>query len=230
MACVSAEEPLMATNDLNALMLSNHLEELRGGDVRDKTAYSLRFLKPLILAAPAAAVFAILLTGNPLLLFASAAAPPPVVSAPPVHANPTFQPTLGAKDSPQIEMEVPTRDKVAAAVDTSLEDQTETHLPMAGLLLKKFQAWAAEEDARSVAEPSRPAQGARPEAVQNDQVQFQPSEKQRQGLSRHKSRANAQPVKSARRGDAQLCPAPRGSPPRSAHCRLNLLSANMKLR
>ena len=87
-----------------------------------------------------------------------------------------------------METELPTRDEIAAAY----ESPTEIGQPSAGALLKKFQAWATEEDARS--EPAQPAQ----RAVHNDRTQLQPAEKHRQVRSGHKSRAQVRPVKNAR--------------------------------
>jgi hypothetical protein len=194
----------MATNDPIALLLSDHLEESKQGSVGTwrATPISSQILKSSILVAPAVAiVFAVLLLGNPLLIFASATAPPAAAAAPQDGTRqliPTIQPIASAQTSPQILTEVPTRDDIAAAFNTAYQSHTETRQPPAQALFKQFQAWAAEEDAKSRAEPVPLAQDARAQAVQNARAQVRPPREHRQVRSEHNSRAKVRRVKTAR--------------------------------
>jgi hypothetical protein len=55
----------------------------------------------------------------------------------------------------------PTREEIAAASEPADQSQIEMPQPSAEALLKQFQAWAGEEEARAPVEPVQPAQDAR---------------------------------------------------------------------
>ena len=136
----------------------------------DTALVPTQILKTSILGVTAAAiVFALLLVGNPLVLFANApalladlSAPKPATDA----STPIIQPTAGTQALPPTASEAaPTGDEAAAAFKTAYQNQAEIREPEAESLLNRFQAWAAEEDARAQAAPAQPGQ---------DDVQSQP--------------------------------------------------------
>jgi hypothetical protein len=69
---------------------------------------------------------------------------------------------------PPTAREAPTGAESAAASNTAYQSQTENPQPAADGLFKEYQAWAAEEDARTQVRPvqkqTRPVQNARAEA------------------------------------------------------------------
>jgi hypothetical protein len=164
----------MATNDSFPLFLCDHTEESKQpviGKARDRAAISSRILKTSILVVTAAAiVFAIRLVGNPLVLFTNATASLVATSAPQDgtgRSMPTGQSTADVQALPPTAKEAPGGDESAAASNTTYQSQTENPQPAADGLLKEYQAWAAEEDARTQVRPVqkqiRPVQNARTE-------------------------------------------------------------------
>jgi hypothetical protein len=121
------------------LFLSYHAEEPEQpgiGKACDRAVISSRILeKSMLVATAAATVFAILSVGNPTVLFEDAMA--------------SVEPTAGAQALPPTARDAPTRDEIAAAFKTAYQSQTEIDQPPAEALLKQFQAWAAEQDARA---------------------------------------------------------------------------------
>jgi hypothetical protein len=191
----------MATNDLIPLFLSDHTEELEQpviGKARHRAAISSRILKTSILVVTAAAiVFAIRLVGNPLVLFTNATASLVGTSASQDGAGqstPTIQSTVDAQALPPTAREAPTGDDIAAASSTADQSQTENPQPVASLF-KQYQAWAAEEDARTHVRPVqkrarpavnaraevRPARNARAKVVQNARAQVRREQNVRVG-------------------------------------------------
>ena len=135
-----------------------------------------QILKTSILGVTAAAiVFALLLVGNPLVLFANApalladlSAPKPATDA----STPIIQPTDGTQALPLTASETPAGDEAAAAFKTAYQNQAEIRQPDAESLLNRFQAWAAEEDARTQAAAAQPVQDdVQPQPVQDAQSQ-----------------------------------------------------------
>jgi hypothetical protein len=163
---LSVEASPMATNDPIPLFLSDHIEEPEQpgiGKAWDRAAISSRILKTSILVATAAAiVFAIRLVGNPLVLFTNATASLVATSAPQDgtgQSMPIIQSTVGDQALPPTAREAPTGDEIAAAFNTADQSQTENPQPPAEALFKQYQAWAAEEDARTP-RPLQPEQDA----------------------------------------------------------------------
>src|SRR6266852_3766400 len=155
----SMEALFMATNDLIPLFLSDHTEEPEQpviGKASHRAAISSRILKTSILVVTAAAiVFAIRLVGNPLVLFTNTMASLVATSAPQDGAQsmPTIQSTADAQALPPTASEAPRGDESAAASNTAYQSQTENPQPAADGLFKEYQAWAAEEDARTQVRP-----------------------------------------------------------------------------
>src|SRR6267143_2592586 len=176
--CVVAwRHQLMATNDPIPLFLSDLSEEPEQAGILkawDRAVIASRILKIGILIVTAAAiVFAVLSMGNPSVLFANATAFLVGTSAPQDGTGqsiPTIQPTADAQALPPTASEAPTGEEIAAAFKTTSHSETEIREPPAEALLKQFQAWAAEEDARTQVRPLRPEQDA--------QAQVRPVQKQ----------------------------------------------------
>ena len=149
----------MATNDgfppddSFPLFLSEHAEEPEQPGIEktwDRPVISSRILKTSILLVTATAIdFAILSIGDPVALFANVTASQVDISAlqPGTgRSMPTIQSTAGGQALPPIARDAPTRDEIAAAFETAHQSQTEISQPPAEVLLKQFQAWAAEEE------------------------------------------------------------------------------------
>src|ERR1700738_3771896 len=157
----SLEASPMATNNLLPLLLSDHTEEPEQpviGKAWHRAAISSRILKTSILVVTAAAiVFAIRLVGNPLVLFTNTTASLVATSAPQDGAQsmPTIQSTPDAQALPPTASEAPTGAEIAAAsnINIAYQSHTENPQPAADGLFKEYQAWAAEEDARTQVRP-----------------------------------------------------------------------------
>ena len=173
----------MATNDSIPLFLSDHTEQPEQPVIgKDRAVISSRIVKTSILVVTAAAiVFAILLGGNPLVLVENAMASLVATSTPQDDAGqsmPSIQSTADAQALPPAASEAPTGSEKAAAFKaaaykTADQSQTEIPQPSADVLLNKFQAWAAEADARPQVRPAQPVQeeDARPQVQRVEPVQ-----------------------------------------------------------
>jgi len=80
-----------------------------------------------------------------------------------VQSTPTTQSTAAAQALPLAARGAPTRDQLVDAIDPPGQSQTEINETPSGALLKQFQAWAAEQDARAQVESERPLQRTRAE-------------------------------------------------------------------
>jgi hypothetical protein len=164
----------LPSDDPAPLFLSDQAEEPEQpgiGKARDRAVISSRILKTSILVVTAAAiVFAIL--GNPIALFAKATAS--LVGGIPAPQSgtgqqfqawaaeqdaraqtTTIQSTAGAQALPPTARDAPTRAEIVAAFNAAHQSQTETRQPPAEALLKQFQAWATEQDARAQVQKQR---------------------------------------------------------------------------
>jgi hypothetical protein len=147
------------------LFLCENAGELEQADIEqalDRAVISSRILKTGILVVTATAIgIAILSAGSPVVLFANVMASLVDTSASQPgtgQSTPTIQSTADA-DLPPIAKEAPTRDEIAIASEPADQTQSKISEPPAGALLKQFQAWAAEEDARAlVVQPAQDAQ------------------------------------------------------------------------
>jgi len=201
---LSMEASSMATNDPIPLFLSDHTEEPEQPIIgKDRAVMSSRIVKTSILVVTAAAiVLAILSGGNPLVLFENAMASLVATSTPQDDAGqsmPSIQSTADAQALPPTASEAPTGSEKAAAFKaaaykTAEQSQTEIRQPPAEVLLNKFQAWAAEadarpqvprvqpvqeEDARPQVQRVEPVQDAQAQVVQNARAQVRHVQKQR---------------------------------------------------
>jgi hypothetical protein len=221
----SVEASPMA-NNLIPLFLSDHTEEPEQpviGKAWHRAAISSRILKTSILVVTAAAiVFAIRLAGNPLVLFTNAPASLVATSAPQDGADqsmPIGQSTADAQALPPTASEAPRGDESAAASNTAYQSQTENPQPAADGLFKEYQAWAAEEDARTQVRPVqkqvrpvqkqvrpvqnaraevRPARNARAKVVKNARAQVRHEQNVRVGVRPvQNTQAQVQPVQNA---------------------------------
>ena len=202
-------------NNLIPLFLSDHTEEPEQ-PVIGKAWHSIssRILKMSILVVTAAAiVFAIRLTGNPLVLFTNAPASLVATSAPQDGAGqsmPIGQSTADVQALPPTTSEAPRGDESAAASNTAYQSQTENPQPAADGLFKEYQAWAAEEDARTQVRPvqkqARPVQNTRAEVRPARNAQAKVAKNARAQVRREQNvqvrpvqntQAQAQPVQNA---------------------------------
>ena len=167
----------MATNDPIPLFLSEQHDQPDSG--KDRAVISSRIVKTSILVVTAAAiVFAIVAVGNPLVPFENAAASLFATSTPEDNTGtgqsmPSIQSTADAQAVPLTASEAPTGGEIAVASKTADQGQTEIRQPPGDVLLNKFQAWAAEADARPQVQPVPPVQeeDARPQVPRVQPVQ-----------------------------------------------------------
>jgi hypothetical protein len=163
----------MATNDPIPLFLSEQHDQPDTG--KDRAVISSRIVKTSILVVTAAAiVFAIVAVGNPLVLFESATASLFAPSTPQDDTGPSItQSTADAQAVPPTASAAPTGGEIAVASKTADQGQAEIRQPPGDVLLNKFQAWAAEENARPQVQPVPPVQeeDARPQVPRVQPVQ-----------------------------------------------------------
>ena len=160
------------------------------GNAWHRTVISSRILKTSILVATVT-VIAILTVGNPIALFANVTAS--LVDTW-VFQPGTGQSTTGAQALPPTARDAPTRDEIAAALVPADQTQTEISEPPAEVLVKQFQAWAAEEDARAQVGPVQPVQDAPAQVVQNVSERVRPMQKHRQLRPVQNAQAEIRPV------------------------------------
>jgi len=211
----SVEASPMATNDPIPLFLSDLTEEPEQAGILkawDRAVIASRILKIGILIVTAAAiVFAVLSMGNPSALFANAKAFLVGTSAPQDGTGqsiPTIQPTADAQALPPTASEAPTGEEIAAAFKTTSHSETEIREPPAEALLKQYQAWAAEEDARTQVRPLRPEQDAQAQ-VRPVQKQVRPARNARAKVVKN-TRAQ---VRREQNTQAQVQPVQNAQPP-----------------
>jgi hypothetical protein len=180
----------MATNDLISLRLSVHTEEPQQVAILkacDRAVTASQIMKMSILVVTTAGiVFAVLSVENPIVL-ANATASLVGTSAPP-QSMPKIQSTADAPALLPTASEAPTGDEIAVAFKTANQSQTEISQPPAEALLKQFQAWAAEKDARAEVRPVRNAR-------EHERSEHNVRAKVRRV---HNARVHVRPVKNAR--------------------------------
>src|SRR5450755_3507023 len=209
----SVEASSMATNNLIPLFLSDHTEEPEQpviGKAWHRAAISSRILKTSILVVTAVAmVFAIRLVGNPLVLFTNTTASLVATSAPQDGAQsmPTIQSTADAQALPPTASEAPTGEEIAAASNIAYQSHTENPQPAADGLFKEYQAWAAEEDARTQVRPVQ----KQVQPVQHARAEVGPARNARAQVRRQQNvRVQVRPVQNAQ---AQAHPVQNAQPP-----------------
>jgi hypothetical protein len=208
------------------VFLSERADEPEQPDIAwDRAFISSRILKTSILVATAAAI-AVLWVEDPAALFANVTASLVDISAfqPGTgQSTPTIQSTADAQASPPVNpgaspesappsddktgaTDAPTRNEIAAAFEPADQSRTEISQPPPEVLLKQFQAWAAEQDLRARPVPIQPVQDApaqvvqdaRPQVVQDARPQVRPVQKHRHVRSVLNARAEIRPERHRR--------------------------------
>ena len=96
------------------------------------------------------------------------------------QSTPTVRSTADAEAlPPTTRMAPPIRDEIAVTFDRDDQSQTEINEASSGALLKQFQTWAAQEDARAQVEPVRSVQDPRAQVLQNAQAPVRHIQKHR---------------------------------------------------
>ena len=191
--------------DHSPIFLSEHAEETGQPDIGtadigkawQRAAISSRILKASIWAIAATAIgIAILSVGDPVALLENLTATwvekPALqpVADPPAPAIQSFAATL---DLPTTTSDAPARDEIAAASEPADQNRTEIVQPPAEVLLKEFEAWAANKDTQAEAVPVQPAPVAPVQVVQDAPVQVQPAKKHRRVRPVQNARAEIRP-------------------------------------
>lgn len=166
------------------LFLSAHAEryEVPRSSLRLKASISLATATVIGLAMA-------LLWGDPTKVFAELSASLieiPIFQRGPDQSRPTLQSAADAQALPPIARDAPIREEIAASADTAGQSQAEVGEAQGAALLKQFQAWAAEQDARAeveparaVVEPARPVQEAQAPVLQPAPTTAQPDQRRR---------------------------------------------------
>jgi hypothetical protein len=197
----------MAINDPILGFLSAEQREKPGIQTWDRAVLALRVLQTsILLIIVAAIVFAVLSVATPLALFANTTASltgtaPPQVST--TESVPIIQPTTCVQTLSPTASWALTSDQIAL-LRTEYQIETETNRPPAEAWLKKFQAWAAGEDARAqVQQIVKPVQSVGAQVLQNARAEVRPA-----GLNRRiRSEDKAARVRFARKARANFRPA-----------------------
>jgi hypothetical protein len=180
----------MATTDLIPLFLAAQEPHQRG--IGRGWHRAVVVASCILFAAGAAIVFTVLSAGNPLVLFTTATASVSGESAPRDGTGrqmPIVQSTSAGQASAPTAEEASKSDDSDAAFKTAGE--TEIREPPADALLKQFQAWATEEDARAQVQPVQPVEPVQPiqdalaHGVQNARAEVRPLQEHRQIRSDH---------------------------------------------
>ena len=202
------------------LFLSDQTEEPEQpgiGKARDRAAISSRILTTSILVVTAAAIVFAILVGNPIALLSNATASLVGTSASQdeTQSMPTIQSTADAQALPPTASEAPTGEEIAAASNIAYQSHTENPQPAADGLFKEYQAWAAEEDARTQVRPvqkqARPVQNARAEVRPARNARAKVAKNARAQVRREQNvRVQVRPVQNTQ---AQAQPAQNAQPP-----------------
>ena len=148
---------------------------------------SLRLKASLSLATATAIGLALaLLWGDPTGVLAELAAliEIPMFQRGPDQSTVPLQSVADAQALPTTASAAPSHEEVTATADTAGQSQAEGGETQNGALLKQFQAWAAEQDARAKVEPPaiepvRPVQAAQAQALPPAPTQARPDQRQR---------------------------------------------------
>ena len=157
------------------VFLSEDAEEIGQPDIGkawDMAAISSRILKMSIFAVTVTAIgIAILSIGNPVALVANVTDGWTDKSEVQPGADPstsTMQSIASTQDVPPTTTDTPAREEIAAAFEPAAQTRAEVDQPPSEDMFKQFQAWAAEADARTQAEPVKPAQDLAPVQAMQD--------------------------------------------------------------
>jgi hypothetical protein len=103
----------------------------------------------------------------------------PFIQRSPVQPAPAIQAAADAQALPPIAREASVRLEIATTSDAVNQSQPETREAPAADLLKQFQVWAAEQDARIKVEPVRPVQDVQDKVLQIAQEPVQHAQRHR---------------------------------------------------
>jgi hypothetical protein len=203
-------------DDRFPVFLSDDAGETGQSDISEawnRATIASRILKASIFAAVATAIgIAVLLAGNPVSLVADVTAAwtdTSEVQAPADPSTATTPSVVATQDAPPAARDAPAREETAAASEPAGQTRAELDPPPTEAMFKQFQAWAAEEDARTQAESAKveqaklaqdlpPVQAMQDEPARQDAparvaqdapAQVQPVKKQRRARSVHNARA-----------------------------------------
>lgn len=193
------------------VFLSERADESEQPDISitwDRAVIWSRIFKTSILVVTATAI-AILWVGNSAALFANVTASLVDISAFQDKSAPTIRSTTSAEALPPAARDAPRRDEIAPADKPADQSRTEVSEPPVEVLLKKFQAWAADEDAqapvvqpiqdaRAQVGPVQPIQDAQERVVQNVPALVRPMQKHRHVRRLQNARAEIQPERHSR--------------------------------
>jgi hypothetical protein len=182
---VTTEDRFTPDHQPLPLFLSAHAYEHEEREQEERGSLLLLNASVLVLVASLVGMAILLAFGNPSKVLADLdASLTDILALQPntVQSTPTIQSSAETKALPPTESGAPARN-VATAFDTARQGQADIGAAPPGALLKQFQDWAAEEDARAQIETVRPAQDsraaqdARAQALQNAQARFLPARK-----------------------------------------------------
>jgi hypothetical protein len=196
-----------APNHPLPLFLSKRADE----DVpQDRPVFSPRILATSILVVVATAVgLGVLSVGHPMTLFADVTASLFDIAALQPRTDPVAPAPQSTADTQALSpatRDAPRRDEMAAAVEPADQSQNAIRPPSAETLLKQFQAWAADEDARAqvrLVEPVQrvqeaPAQIAPVQVADDAETPVRPMHRHRRLRPAQNARAEMRPVHSPR--------------------------------
>jgi rubrerythrin len=193
---------MATTNRLPLFLFAEEPEERGTG----RAVHRAVIASSILLVTGAAIVFTFLLAGNPLVLLANATAS--LVGTSERHEAaaqpiPAVQSGAEVQALPSIATDVPPGAKMAGTLETASEMEIQEPQPEA--LLKGFQAWAAEEDARAQVQHVESVQLLEPlgdtraqDDIQNAGAEVRPAQRHRLVRPEHNVRTQVRPVKNAR--------------------------------
>jgi hypothetical protein len=199
--------------DRSPIFLSGYAEETEQPDIGkawDIATISSRILKTSILAVTVTAIgIAVLSLGNPVALVANVTdwwVDKPALQHDADPSTASIQTIASTQDLPPTTTDSPPRDEIAAAVEPADQSrvevgqsqvgqsqagqgQAEIGQPLTEELFKQFQAWAAEEETRTQAQPAQPMQAPTVRVMQDAPTRVRSVKKHRQVRSVQNARA-----------------------------------------
>ena len=173
----------------------------RADEHQQRVASRLPKASIMVIAAAISGSAIALSLGNPVKLFADVTAPPTEMSALRPGSDqltPAIQSTAHTQALPPTAREAATHDEIAATFEPADQSQSRIREALSEALLKQFQTWAANEDARVQAEPVQPVQNAQAQVSQDDRAPVRPVRKQRRVRPVQNARAEIRSVENPR--------------------------------
>jgi hypothetical protein len=173
----------------------------RADEHQQRVASRLPKASIMVIAAAASGIAIALSLGNPVKLFANVTAPSTDMSALRLGSDqltPTIQSTADTQALPPTAREAARNDEIAATFEPADQSRSRIREALSGALLKQFQTWAANEDARVQAEPVQPVQNAQAQVSQDDRAPVRGVRKQRRVRPVQNARAEIRSVENPR--------------------------------